>query len=78
VYSNDITLIELFRLMTAEAAEINFTKLISLIFNALLSTVKEFFAVLDKQMEAFTQSFLTELQQYLCSTLDVFQTSAAA
>lgn len=75
--SDDRTLGELFWLMTAEAAEISFTESLSLILNALLNTVKEFFAVSDEQMEAFTQRFLVNLPQHLCSALGISQASAA-
>ena len=64
--------------MTAEAAEISFTKTLALILEALLDTVKEFFAVSDEQMEAFTQQFLSKLPQHLRSALGVPQSPTAA
>ena len=76
--SDDRTLGELFWLMTAEAAEISFSKTLALILEALLDTVREFFAVSDEQMEAFTQSFLAKLPQHLRSALGVAQPSVAA
>ena len=76
--SDDRSLGELFWLMTAEAAEISFTKTLSLILAALLDTVREFFSVSDEQMEAFTQSFLAKLPQHLRSALGVAQPSVAA
>ena len=76
--SDDRTLGELFWLMTAEAAEISFTKTLALILEALLDTVREFFSVSDEQMDAFTQSFLSKLPQHLCSALGLAQSSFAA
>lgn len=69
--SDDRSLGELFWLMTAEAAEISFSKTLALILEALLDTVREFFTVSDEQMEAFTQSFLSKLPQHLCSALGI-------
>ena len=76
--SDDRTLGELFWLMTAEAAEISFSKTLVLILEALLDTVREFFAVSDQQMEAFTQSFLSKLPQHLRSALGISQASSVA
>lgn len=76
--SDDRTLGELFWLMTAEAAEVSFSKTLALILEALLDTVREFFAVSDEQMEAITQSFLSKLPQHLCSALGISRAPAAA
>ena len=76
--SDDRTLGELFWTMTAEAAEISFSKTLSLILGALIDTVREFFAVSDEQMEAFTQAFLSKLPQHLTSALGISQPLAAA
>ena len=76
--SDDRTLGELFWLMTAEAAEISFTKTLALILEALLDTVREFFAVSDEQMQAFTHSFLAKLPQHLRSALGISQPPVAA
>ena len=76
--SDDRTLGELFWLMTAEAAEISFTNTLALILEALLDTVREFFAVSDEQMQAFTHSFLAKLPQYLRSALGISQAPVAA
>jgi hypothetical protein len=76
--SDDRTLGELFWIMTAEAAEISFSKTLALILEALLDTVREFFTVSDEQMEAFTQSFLSKLPQHLCSALGISRAPAAA
>ena len=69
---------ELFWLMTAEAAEISFTKTLALILEALLDAVREFFAVSDVQMEAFTQDFLSKLPQHLRSALRIPQPPVVA
>ena len=74
--SDDRTLGELFWLMTAEAAEI--TNTLALILEALMDTVKEFFAVSDEQMQAFTHSFLAKLPQHLRSALRISQLPVAA
>ena len=76
--SGDRTLGELFWFMTAEAAEISFTKTLVLILEALLDTVREFFAVSDEQMQAFTHSFLAKLPQHLRSALGISQPPVAA
>ena len=76
--SDDRTLGELFWLMTAEAAEISFTKTLALILEALLDTVREFFAVSDEQMQAFTHCFLAKLPQHLRSALGIPHPSVAA
>ena len=65
-------------IMTAEAAEISFTKTLALILEALLDTVREFFAVSDEQMQAFTHSFLAKLPQHLRSALGISQPPVAA
>lgn len=69
--SDDRTLGELFWIMTAEAAEISFSKTLALILEALLDTVREYFAVSDEQMEAFTQAFLSRLPKHLTSALGI-------
>lgn len=69
--TDDRTLGEFFWLMAAEAAEISFSETLSLILEALLDTVGEFFAVSEEQMEAFTQSFLSKLPLHLRSALGV-------
>ena len=76
--SDDRTLGELFWLMTAEAAEISFTKTLALILEALLDTVREFFAVSDEQMQAFAHCFLAKLPQHLRSALGIPHSSVAA
>ena len=76
--SDDRTLGELFWTMTAEAAEISFSKTLTLILEALLDTVRAFFSVSDEQMEAFTQSFLSKLPQHLYAALGLSQARAAA
>ena len=76
--SDDRTLGELFWLMTAEAAEISFTKTLALILEALLDTVREFFAASDEQMQAFTHCFLAKLPQLLRSALGIPHPSVAA
>ncbi|MBR6097064.1 MAG: transposase, partial [Oscillospiraceae bacterium] len=76
--SDDRTLGELVWTMTAEAAEISFSKTLRLILEALLDTVRAFFSVSDEQMEAFTQSFLSKLLQHLYAALGLSQARAAA
>jgi hypothetical protein len=76
--SDDRTLGELFWLMSAEAAEISFTKTLALILEALLDTVKEFFAISDEQIEAFTHSFLSKLPWHLRSVLGIPHPSVSA
>ena len=76
--SDDRTLGELFWLMAEEVAEISFTKSLALILEALLDTVKEFFAISDERMEAFTQSFLSRLPQHIRTALGISQSLAAA
>ena len=63
--------------MTAEVAEISFTRTLGLILEALLDTVRAFFAVSGEQMEAFTQSFLSKLPQHLRSALGISQIPTA-
>ena len=46
---------------------------IALILEVLLDTVKEFFAVSDEQMQAFTHSFQAKLPQHLRSALGISQ-----
>ena len=76
--SDDRTLGELFWMMTAEAAQISFNETLTLILEALLDTVKEFFAISDEQMEAFTLRFFSKLPQHLRSALGVVQAYATA
>ena len=76
--SDDRTLGELFWLMTAEAAEISFTKTLALILEALLDAVREFVAISDVQMQAFTHSFLAKLPQHLRAALGIPHPSVAA
>ena len=58
--------------------DISFTKTLALILEALLDTVREFFAVSDEQMQAFTHSFLAKLPQHLRSALGISQPPVAA
>ena len=76
--TDDRTIGELFWLIAAEAAEISFNNTLALILEALLDTVREFFAVSEVQMEAFTQRFLTKLPQHLQSALGFAGVSNAA
>ncbi len=56
---------ELFYLYVQEVAEITFDHSMKLIMIALLSTVKEFFALTDAQMMEFVQQFIKNLPKYL-------------
>ena len=76
--TDDRTIGELFWLIAAEAAEISFNNTLALILEALLDTVREFFAVSEVQMEVFTQRFLTKLPQHLQSALGFAGVSNAA
>ena len=76
--ADDRTIGELFWLITAEAAEISFSRSLALLLEALLDTVREFFAVSDVQMEAFTHRFLTRLPQHLRSALGFVDRGACA
>lgn len=67
--TDDRSIGELFWLMAAEAAEVSFNETLRLILEALLDTVREFFAVSDVQMEAFTQQFLSKLPAHLRAAL---------
>ena len=67
--TDDRSIGELFWLVAAEVAEVSFNETLNLILTALLDTVKEFFAVSDEQMEAFTQRFLSRLPAHLRSAL---------
>lgn len=49
-----------------------------MILEALLDTVREFFAVSDAQMEAFTLSFLAKLPQHIQDALDFSNVPIAA
>ena len=62
---------ELFYLYVQEVAEITFDHSMRLIMIALLSTVKEFFALTDAQMAGFVQQFINNLPNYLKSPLEV-------
>ena len=62
---------ELFYLYVQEAAEITFDHSMKLIMIALLSTVKEFFALNDAQMTEFVQQFINNLPDYLRAPLEV-------
>lgn len=75
--ADDRTIGELFWHITAEVAEISFNKTLSLILEALLDTVREFFTVSDEQMEQFTQAFVARLPEHLRSVLGVSATSCA-
>ena len=56
---------EIFWYYVEEVAEITFDHSMKLIMVALLSTVKEFFALSDEQMTGFVQSFIGNLPTYL-------------
>ena len=60
---------ELFYLYVQEVAEITFDHSMKLIMIALLSTVKEFFALTDAQMVGFVQQFINNLPNYLRTPL---------
>ena len=70
---------ELFYLYVQEVAEITFDHSMKLIMVALLSTVKEFFALNDAQMAEFVHQFINNLPEYLKAPLEacVEQLSAA-
>ena len=70
---------ELFCLYVQEVAEITFDHSMKLIMIALLSTVKDFFALTDAQMAEFVQQFINNLPNYLRAPLEacVGQLSAA-
>ena len=76
--TDDRTIGELFWLITAEVAEISFNKTLTLILEALLDTVREFFAVSDEQMDRFTASFMTRLPPHFRSALDISEVSITA
>lgn len=76
--TDDRTIGELFRLMTAEAAEVSYNATLSLILEALLDTVRETFAVSNEQMEVFTKAFINRLPDYLRASLGVSDTFQAA
>ena len=60
---------ELFYLYVQEVAEITFNHSMKLIMIALLSTVKEFFALTEVQMTEFVQQFINNLPYYLKAPL---------
>ena len=62
---------ELFCLYVQEVAEITFDHSMKLIMIALLSTVKEFFALTNAQMAEFVQQFINNLPAYLRTPLEV-------
>ena len=62
---------ELFYLYVQEVSEITFDQSMRLIMIALLSTVKEFFALNDAQMAKFVQQFINNLPNYLRASLEV-------
>ena len=61
---------ELFYLYVQEVAKITFDHSMRLIMIALLSTVKEFFALTDAQMAEFVQQFISNLPNYLRAPLE--------
>ena len=61
---------ELFYLYVQEVAEITFDHSMKLIMIALLTTVKEFFALTEKQMAEFVQQFISNLPAYLRAPLE--------
>ena len=61
---------ELFYLYVQEVAEITFDHSMKLIMIALLSTVKDFFALTDAQMAEFVQQFINNLPNYLRAPLE--------
>ena len=61
---------ELFCLYVQEVAEITFDHSMKLIMIALLSTVKEFFALTNAQMAEFVQQFINNLPAYLRTPLE--------
>ena len=60
---------ELFCLYVQEAAEITFDHSMKLIMIALLSTIKDFFALTEAQMAGFVQQFINNLPDYLKAPL---------
>lgn len=62
---------ELFYLYVQEVAEITFDHSMKLIMIALLSTVRDFFALSEEQMSAFVQQFISSLPNYLRKPLEV-------
>ena len=76
--TDDRTVGELFWQMTAEVAEISFSKTLLLILEALMDTVRDVFAVSDEQMERFAQAFVARLPEYLRSVLGFSAISCAA
>ena len=76
--TDDRTVGELFWQMTAEVAEISFSKTLLLILEALMDTVRDVFAVSDEQMERFAQAFFARLPEYLRSVLGFSAISCAA
>ena len=61
---------EQFYLYVQEVALITFDHSMRLIMIALLSTVKEFFALTDAQMAEFVQQFISNLLNYLREPLE--------
>ena len=61
---------ELFYMYVQEVAEITFDHSMKLIMIALLTTVKEFFALTEKQMAEFVQQFISNLPVYLRAPLE--------
>lgn len=61
---------ELFYLYVQEVAEITFDHSMKLIMIALLTTVKEFFALTENQMSSFVQQFIGNLPSYLRKPLE--------
>ena len=75
--TDDRTIGELFCLMTAEAAEVSFNATLTLILEALLDSVREFFSASVEQMENFTRAFLSSLPGHLLASLAVPKTIPA-
>ena len=61
---------EIFCLYVQEVVEITFDHSMKLIMIALLSTVKEFFALTNAQMAGFVQQFINNLPDYLQAPLE--------
>ena len=61
---------ELFYMYVQEVAEITFDHSMKLIMIALLTTVKEFFALTEKQMTEFVQQFISNPPAYLRAPLE--------
>ena len=61
---------ELFYLYVQEVAEITFDHSMKLSMIALLTTVKDFFALTDVQMAEFVQQFINNLSNYLRASLE--------